>query len=100
MRKKVAQDIGRELLRAISNLVRTYKEIDERLQARVNKAGLEQKKSIMNQIKDLEERAEAIEDPQVYRKIKIEMARLGDRKVADYFISESGIRKVKADEQP
>jgi NAD(P)H-nitrite reductase large subunit len=100
MRKKVAQDIGRELLRAIANLVRTYKEIDERLQARVDKAGLEQKKSIMDQIKDLEERAEVIEDPQVYRKIKTEVARLDDRKSADYFISESGIRIVKADEQP
>lgn len=104
MRKKVAQDISHELLRAIANLVRTYKEIDDRMQVRVDQAGLVQKKSIMKQIRDLEHVAEVIEDPEVYRKIKTDITNLDDalcaKEVQSYFIPESGIRKVKADKQP
>ncbi len=104
MRRKVATDVSRELLRAIANLVRTYKEIDDRMQVRVDQAGLDQKKSIMEQIRDLEEMAESIEKPEVYRKIKTEITNLDNalcaHEVQDYFIPESGIRKMKADKQP
>ena len=103
MRRKVAQDIARELLRAIANLVRTYKEIDDRMQIRVDRAGLEQKKSIMEQIRKLEDVAEDIEDPEVYRNIKTEITNLDDalcaKEVQNYFIPESGIRKVKEDDK-
>ncbi len=97
MRKDMAKEITHEMARAIASLVRTYKEIDQRLQARVDEAGLKQKKSIMEQIKDLENRAEALEDPEVYRTIKADLRNIDDGDGMNYFIPESGIRKMKVD---